>query len=238
MCVRAIIAAFLAVTLSQQALTATLVAYDFSSDLSQTEGDATGTNLVFGSFFGVPTDSNTPYGYSGSTAAFFVRSHATGPTTEEGDELSEAIGGNAYASITLTNTTGSDVELGEFNYNYWATDSSGEPTDYTSHLVVDGNADGFDVGDALGSSTILPPPPLQADALNVTYDISSLGTLGAGDSLEFRLYFTDTSTETELDIHRVDNISITTLEPIPEPSTVCLLLAGLGGLLGTQYKRR
>ncbi|MCR9202113.1 MAG: hypothetical protein NXI04_26015 [Planctomycetaceae bacterium] len=60
---------------------------------------------------------NSEYGYS-SVSGGFVRSNATGATTADGDDLSDALANDYYWSFTLTNSTGHDCELESLNFDH------------------------------------------------------------------------------------------------------------------------
>lgn len=80
----------------------------------------------------------------------------------------------------------------------------------------------------------------------VEFDLfSGLGTLDLNDVVNIRLSFADATTGTMSDgpddnshIHRLDNIQLnaTSVSAVPEPSSLCLLLGGVG-LLGLRRRR-
>ena len=200
---------------------ATIVSYDFAGgSVSTTTTDgATGSDITFGAFTGGASAPSV----SGTSNVVFARTNATGAATGDGDSLADAITNANYATITVT-AGANDIALESFEFNYWFTSGFGGGdfrTYVTSDIAgfTDGNEHGF--GQVLDNSR----PNAGAQVLE-QIDISSLGTLGSGNSVEFRIYFTDNSTASNR-IHRVDDVAVIGTI-IPEPSTA--LLGGLAFL--------
>lgn len=216
---------------------AVLVNYTFlDSNASQTTGVATGSNVTLGSFTGA-SGPNTPYaGFSASSDTIFIRSDATGNLAADGDTLAEAVANNAYAGFTLTNSTGSTINLETLTYNIWFTASGAAPRFYEIAVLADA-AGSFTTGDMLQTETFSVPsgnlPSTAGTQLSINNDISSLGALANGASMQFRLYIIDNVDDTA-SIYRVDDVTVNgTL--IPEPTAALL---GSLGLLTLLRRRR
>lgn len=212
---------------------AVIVNYTFLDlNVSQTSGVATGSDVTLGSFTGA-SGASAPYqGFSSTTDTIFVRENATGNLDVDGDTLTEALTNNAYAGFTLTNTTGSSINLESLTYNIWFT-TPVSTTTYQIAVLTDA-AGSFDAGDMLETKTFLgsSAPTSAGSQLLQTNNISSLGVLANGASMQFRLYFMDDG-DTASAIFRVDDLTVNgTL--IPEPSAV--LLGSLGMML--LFRRR
>ncbi len=155
------------------------------------------------------------------------------------------------------------LDLDTLSFNYWATEGtvndSEIDTDYTysvrAHAEVIGanGSSGFDTLGTLVSGNnelqIQNPAnnnsPLATPRSNVvTFDLSQLNTLSQNDVVNFRLTFADETTgggdgpDDNSHIHRLDNVQIeaTSVNAVPEPSALCLLLGGLG-ILGMRRRR-
>ena len=226
-------AIILAAAFGTQAGAEVLVQYDFTNDggaanPSQTSGSATGSDVTFGGFIGTGGSG----GISGTTDVLFARTNATGDTTGDGDSLADAIANENYATFTLTNSTGGDVDLDTLTFNNWFTNPFNT---LDARVYVLSDVDGFTDGDELGFSQFLgngPDVPTDpVDQVLQSFDITSLGTLVNGASIEFRLYITDNSTSNSR-IHRIDDV---TVNAVPEPGSLALF--GLGGLMVARRRR-
>lgn len=211
---------------------AALAVYDFtagSATVTSTIG-ASATDMTAGAFndrFG--TVNNV--GISGSSETIFVRATSTGSSTASGDGLDDAIADESYFSFSIT-AGANDLTLTTLDFNYWIT--SGAALAYTTYVMSD-LAGAYTVGNELGSGTIDPGSgvPDAGSQVPFSIDISSLGTLAAGNTAEFRLYFADASSGQQR-IHRIDDVTVNG-SVVPEPSTG--LLAALAGL-GLLARRR
>jgi hypothetical protein len=194
------------------------VTYDFD-DTNDLAGpsflglNAAGSDFTAGAFTGGNT--NLPPGISATSGTAFTRTFSTGATTADGNSLADAVANDAYWSFTLT-ASGGDLSLVNFGFDYFATSIFGT---FSTALMSDagGFADGSEIGIAQITSNA-------GDTFG--FDISSLGTLPDGDSIEFRLYQFDASTS-QSRIHRLDNLVV----GVPEPTTFALAGLGLAGLL-------
>ena len=206
-----------------------LAYFDFSGGLaSQTSGTMTAGDMTAGGWLNGAGVGST--GISGSTETTFVRTPATGTTTPDGDTLAEAIAAESYYGFTLTNDTGVDADLESVGFNYWFTNgfTSGAGLDARIYAMssaagfVDGNEHGF--GQILGVDR-----PDASEQVFESFDITSLGVLANGDSIEFRFYFVDNSTSNPR-IHRLDDVTVTSVSAVPEPGS-----AGIVALLGIGF---
>lgn len=171
---------------------------------------------------------------------------------------------SAYHDFKVT-VNDSQLDLDTLSFNYWATeaevnDSEG-PTDYTyevrAHALLT-DATGAPLPGQNGYSNLTLKPTsgnrvLQIQnpnntALNtprsnvVEFDLSSLGTLTAGQMVNLRLSFADYGTNGGVGpddgshIHRLDNVQIEATTAVPEPSALCLLIGSIG-ILGLRRRR-
>jgi hypothetical protein len=200
-----------------------LAKYEFTGgSAAQTSGLATGSNVAFGAF----TDGASSPGFSGASNSIFVRYNATDGTD---NNLVEALGNDAYATITITNNTGDVYGLDELSFNfYW--DSGGNNSERGAMYVMSDRS-AYENGNELLS---FAKEATDDTTSNVSADLSSLTSLGTGSSIEFRLYFSDNANNTS-PIFRVDNVTVNGTA-VPEPSSTVLL--GLGGLALILRRRR
>jgi len=185
--------------------------YEFSggSPAVTTSTDTLATDVTAGAF----SDGSGSVGISSSSDTIFTRAGATGTSATDGDTLAEAIASDSYFSFTLT-ADGSDLPLDSLSLDYWVTSPS---TTFDYSVYVLSNLAGFTDGNQHGVAT-LPAGSIPSNAATQQYfeiDISSLGTLLNGNSVEFRLYFVDNTADTNR-IHRVDNVTISAPAP-PSP---------------------
>lgn len=211
-----------------------LVSYEFTgASAAQTSGTATGSDVTFGAFTGQDGSSNV--GFSSSSNSMFVRWDATDGLN--GDTLAEAITNEAFATFTLTNSTGQTVDLTNLTFDVFF-DPLSTNSNYFATRTIFAMADlsGFTSGDELGSVTYADGlgPTVTDTPDTITVDLSSLSNLAAGNDVEFRLYFVDDSDHND-QIYRVDNLTVNGTV-IPEPSAV--LLGGLGLLALLRRRRR
>ncbi|MEM7453000.1 MAG: PEP-CTERM sorting domain-containing protein [Planctomycetota bacterium] len=207
------------------------VYYDFAGgSASQTSGSLTGSDLSAGGWLDGAGVAST--GISAGTETTFVRTPATGTTTADGDTLAEAIAAESYYGFTLTNTSGSDVELESVGFNYWFT-SGFTGADFRIYAMS--SLAGFTSGNEHGFGQVLDNSrPTAGDQVFESFDITALGSLASGSSVDFRFYFVDNSTSNPR-IHRLDDVTITTVNQIPEPASAALL--GIGAI-GFVLRRR
>ena len=201
-----------------------LVRYEFNSNsAAQTSGSLSGGNVA------APVDS---------IAANAVEA-AVGRTA---DTLANAITANDYAGFVLTNNSGQDAELETMTFDWWFNSPNASGTQYYRvHGLSDVN--GFIDGQEFGTRELgegstpgvsFNAHDSAAEALNVSFDISSLGTLADGEAIEFRVYLVDNRSGTFSPDQLIDNITINgTL--VPEPGSLALL--GLGTLLVARRRR-
>ncbi|MEP4077251.1 hypothetical protein [Haloferula sp.] len=184
------------------------VSYDLAggSGVASTLNDATATNIAPGAF----SSGSGGVGLSSAFDCLFARTNATGTTTADGDTLADAIAADSYFTFTLT-ASGADLPLDTLSFNYWVT-APATTIDYSVYVLSD--LAGFTDGNQHGVGTLLAGsvPDNAGDQVFFKIDISSLGTLLDGNSVEFRLYLTDNSTATNR-IHRIDDITVSTAPP-------------------------
>ena len=208
---------------------------------------------------GIVPDANT----ANDNGLFYMHSSATGDITNINQAAS------AYHDFEIT-VNDSQLDLDTLSFNYWAaegeiTDSESDTnTNYEVRALAARNpasdADFTNLSLAstnTGLNTLnIQNPQANNDPLftsrfgNVLeYDLSSLGTLAAGDVVGFRLAFADYTPNPNgstdpadrlagpsdtLHTHRLDNVQITAA--VPEPSSIALLIGGFG-LLGLRRRR-
>lgn len=215
-----VLTAALLAGLSTSASAAILASYDFTGgSAAQSSGLLTGANATTGT------------GPAIRSGGFIETSVSITPTT-----LALAITGNDYAAITITNNTGQVATLDTLTFDWWfnSPDASGTQS-YSMFGLSDVN--GFTDGQEFGVRTLgeggtpgvsFNAHDSQAEALNVPFDISSLGSLADAASIEFRLYFVDTRSGVSSPDQLIDNIVVNGTA-VPEPSSA-VLLGALGSL--------
>ncbi|MGA0899005.1 MAG: PEP-CTERM sorting domain-containing protein [Luteolibacter sp.] len=202
---------------------AVLVSYEFTgASAAQTSGLATGSNVTFGAF----TGGGSSPGFSGSSESIFIRYSATAGTD---NNLAEALANNAYATFTVTNSTADVYDLDALSFDFfWEPGGNGSER---GAMYVMSDRSAYADGNELLS---FAKEATDATTSNVLADLSSLSSLGAGSSIEFRLYFSDNANNTS-PIFRVDNVTVNGTV-VPEPSSA--LLGGLGALLLLRRRRQ
>ena len=151
-------------------------------------------------------------------------------TIDAPSTLADSITGGDYHSFIIgsavNNLTGVSIDLSYWFNNGFAGGS------YSVNVM--NSTDGFVAGNQDGTLTITDlNNGTDATALTGSF---ALPDVVAGDSLEVRLYFSDSSTSTTR-FHRLDAATVNaTVTPVPEPSSAALL--GLGALALILRRRR
>ena len=180
---------------------ASLVGYDFvGASTAQSSGVLTGSSVSL----------------NGGAA---VRSGQTGyvefSTGRTANSLSNSIAANDYVGFTLTNNlSGRGAVLDTITLD-WGFNSPNQvaPPFYSLHTLGSRNGS-FSTANQLDSLTLSKTGPDRvqlyeglANARPTTFDVSSLGTIQSGESIEFRVYFSDNRDQFSPD-HLVDNVSV------------------------------
>lgn len=215
-----------------------LVSYEFSGADKATPTSVlagfTGSNFTPGTFRGT---LGTQFGFSSISDSVFTRTDATGATTPQGDELSEAIASGYFWSFTLENTGPQSFTLDDLTFTHEFSNPFGT---LQSRAFLLSSESGFAVGDQLGVGEILGSTTASSSE---TISLAALSSLDAGESTEFRLYITDNSTSNGTSsgnrFHRMLDVTVNgtaVATPVPEPSTATLF--GLTSFGFLAYRRR
>ena len=192
--------------LSASAVAQVVAEYDFAGgSAASIDVDATtsASNWTFGAF----TGGDTNPAISSFSETFFVRSDATGATAADGDELTEAISNDAFASFTF-DASGNSTNLGTLAFDHIITDPS---TFDFSVAVMSDLTGGFTAGNEISSFTINSG----TGSVNQLVDLTGIGAMqGLTGAVEFRFYIFDTG-DTNPAISRLDNIVLTTDVVLP-----------------------
>lgn len=227
----------------------TVIQYTFVSDLNPTTeaANVTGTSLS-----GL-TDGTRSISHSGGEGPRLDGS------TLPIDDGTASVPGRAFSRAFVTDGDGNFQHYFQFGFTVDSgniTFGSGSSVEFDSghrnksatKYAVAYSTDGFTTQSFLaggpavadGLSTVVgtasPPPGGSWDwkRINNTF---SIGTMDAGDTLDFRFYLgesADVSVNTDFS-HYIDNITVTAV--VPEPSTYAALF-GLFGLGLVMYRRR
>ncbi|QTN33478.1 hypothetical protein HZ994_14515 [Akkermansiaceae bacterium] len=205
------------------ASSAVLAGYNFNGDnLAQTDGLLGGGNAVLsgGARFPTPGDGSVEFPH-GNTAG----------------SLAASITANDYVGFTVTNNTGQPATLDTLTFDWWFNSPNASGTQFyridllSSRLAfADGNAiAGREFGEGATPGVGFNAHDTRANAYANTFNVSSLGTLAASESIEFRLYYSTNRTTFSTDTV-IDNLALNGTA-VPEPSAALLGALGLLALL-------
>lgn len=216
-----------ALSASSTATAAILARYEFPGGSAvKTSGELIGANATTGT------------GPTLNASGFVATSVSGTPTT-----LAAAITGEDYVAFTLSTTAAQTASFTTLTFDWWLNSPNSTATgeSYSIFALADEDGNGFDTGDQLGVRTLgeggtvgsgFNAHDTEADALSVSFTISSLADLAASESLEFRLYFVDNRAGVSSPGHRIDNFTVNgTTAAVPEPSALAILGVGVIGLL-------
>lgn len=166
-------------------------------------------------------------------------------------------------SITIDDD---QLDLDTLSFNYWATESPvndfENATDFTYEvraLAEVRDANGVTTSEFANLSRTQNSGESRVQIVNennlaqssgrdnvVEFDLSQLGPLEDGQEVTFRLAFSDYATAAGIGsgtgpndafhIQRLDNVQVTAISAVPEPTSICLLAAGFG-FLGLRRRR-
>lgn len=189
----------------------------------------------------------------------YIQSAVTGTSTSR-NQLS-----SPFHEFKIT-VNEDQLSLDTLSFNYWATESEVNDaelgTDYT--YEVRAFAEVSDVTGAAtapftnlnltansGDNRVRIQNPLNQNIASprsnvVEFDLSQLGPLEVGDEVAIRLAFSDYDTaqgsggslgpEDGFHIQRLDNVQLTAISAVPEPTSLCFLVSGFA-MLGLRRKR-
>ncbi|MFH1499357.1 MAG: PEP-CTERM sorting domain-containing protein [Verrucomicrobiota bacterium] len=220
-----ILASGLAVVAST-ASAATIVSY---LDNAFTSGNITNSNdsLAYSSAdLNVAASALTKSIANDTLSAF---STATGTFFARADNVPDS-GGSAWVTFNVSVAEGYSLDLASLTFDFGGSNSGGSPASYTANSAVYYSLDNFaTAGTLVGSTSNTDPLTLASgNVINLGYnanlDLSSISGLSSGETIAFRVTFTDNSTSTNISL-RVDNIALTgtTASNIPEPSSLAVI---------------
>ncbi len=208
-----------------------VVTYDFTggSPNAVVTGDLADTARITASpftFTSTTTETSAssgagPDGGFSSAGNAFLRGDATGSTE------AAALADDDFFSFTISvnNAVVDRLDLSSFTFDFGGTATA---TGFTTNVYVQSSVDGFGTGNPV---LFTDSQAIAANADNASLNTANAVPVGtaAFDSLTnvtFQFRFSDTAT-TSPQINRFDNVVVNGAV-VPEPSTVAMLLGGLG----------
>ncbi|MDF3056725.1 MAG: hypothetical protein K0R17_940 [Rariglobus sp.] len=177
--------------------------------------------------------SDTDAAFSTSTGTFFAKATAV-PTS----------GSSVWVTFTVSVASGYTLDLTSLTFNFGGSNSGASSTTYTANSAVYYSLNNFATAGTLVGSTTNSPITLAASNVinlgyNVDLDLSSIAGLSSGETISFRVAFTDNSSSGNLSL-RFDNLALNSVvvSTIPEPSTYAMIAGAFAlGLVVVRRRR-